>query len=224
MNARAFFLTFVFGVSAVSFGACSSSIEIVRPSSGGSGGAGGEGGGGGGCAGAPQIGECIYGCGSDAFEPAICVGDTWVCPVGTVPVKDCPPSSCIGAPLACEICLDDWVCKPEAACIGACEAIVCGTCNGAPAGMQQIGACSCACDDTGNQYGCTKVPGCCIQDIDCGDEVFVPCVNNVCKTPVPGKCWSDVECGPNMKCEGEGVCPCNYDCFLPDEPGMCVPI
>ncbi len=224
MNGRAYVLTLLLSLSVGALGACSSSIEIVRPGNGGSAGAGGEGGGTGGCAGFPGIGECVHGCGSDAFEASICEGNAWVCPPGTVPVKDCPSGTCVGAPLACEVCLDGWSCQVDAACIGSCSSIVCGTCNGAPSGMQQIGGCMCSCDATGNQYGCSTIPGCCTKDIDCGDESFVPCVNNVCKQPVPGKCWADIECGPNMKCEGAGVCPCNYDCFLPDEPGTCVPI
>jgi hypothetical protein len=113
---------------------------------------------------------------------------------------------------------------PEAACVGSCNSFVCATCNGAPPGETYLGGCVCSCKNDGNEYGCELMAGCCNQNIDCGDEVFVPCVENVCKQPVPGGCWSDAECGPGMKCEGEMVCPCTYDCEVPDEPGTCVPM
>lgn len=196
-------------------GACGGSVTVA--------GSGGSGGGSGGCAGFPAIGACVYGCGSDAFDSSICQDGVWVCPPGTVPVGDCPAGTCSGPPLPCEVCNNGWSCAPNNACVGSCESLLCATCNGAPAGTLQIGACTCACDSTGGQYGCALAPGCCNKDIDCGDETFVPCVNNVCKPPVMGACWSDTECGANMKCSGAVVCPCSFDCNTPDMPGTCVP-
>lgn len=66
-------------------------------------------------------------------------------------------------------------------------------------------------------------PGCCTQDLDCGDFAYVPCVNGVCKQPLPGTCWKDAQCGPDATCVGASVCPCNADCDAPDAPGTCKP-
>ncbi|MFT3767314.1 MAG: hypothetical protein QM820_17585 [Minicystis sp.] len=64
------------------------------------------------------------------------------------------------------------------------------------------------------------VSSCCTDDIQCGDFVFVPCVNNVCKQPVPNGCWSDAECS-GLGCVGAFVCPCGDFCDQPDQPGFC---
>ena len=63
--------------------------------------------------------------------------------------------------------------------------------------------------------------GCCKTDYDCGDFVYTPCVNNVCKQPVPGKCWKDTECPKGKKCVGAFVCGCLALCAAPDTPGTC---
>jgi hypothetical protein len=57
--------------------------------------------------------------------------------------------------------------------------------------------------------------------MDCGDIVYVPCVNGVCKNTVKGQCWKDEECPADLKCIGAQVCPCNALCALPDQPGKC---
>ena len=202
---------------------CSGSVEVIGQGGGGSGGSGGSGGTGG-CSGSPPLWTCVHGCGSDFFEASVCKDGAWVCPLNTVPIDDCPPETCPGPPLPCEICFNGLSCVPNEGCIGSCESLVCGTCNSAPSGTLSIGACTCSCDATGNQYGCTLTPGCCNQDMDCGDEAFFPCVNHVCKQPVFDACWVDAECGPGMKCEGANVCPCHTDCDAPDMPGMCVPV
>jgi hypothetical protein len=67
---------------------------------------------------------------------------------------------------------------------------------------------------------CPKA-ACCSVDIDCGDELPVPCVNGVCKAPVPNGCWSDAACGPMATCVGPFVCPCGADCYIADHPGAC---
>lgn len=93
-----------------------------------------------------------------------------------------------------------------------------------------IGACVCPCGyecDCGGQLGkCIEPlpppePGCCQEDWDCGDIVYVPCVNGVCKQHVPSKCWNDAECGFDGKCVGAFVCPCAADCAAEDKPGTC---
>lgn len=196
-----FVMTFVFS------GACSSTVDVETSSSSG------------GCAGNGPF--CAQGCGSDAFEQAICKKGAWVCPPGSVDADTCPAGTCWGPPLPCEECNGGWTCVANKECAGSCGGIVCATCEGAPAGTTVIGACACSCN--GSSYSCAPLLGCCNQDFDCGDETLTPCVNNVCKTPVMGGCWSDVECG-GMKCQGAIVCPCGSDCKVPDSPGMCVPI
>jgi hypothetical protein len=61
---------------------------------------------------------------------------------------------------------------------------------------------------------------CCTVDWQCGDEIFVPCVNGVCKPPIPDACWSDEECN-GLACVDAFVCPCDADCTQPDHPGFC---
>lgn len=200
--------------------ACSSSVEIAGTGGSSGGASSSSSSSGGACAGNGPI--CVWGCGSDAASQAECKNGTWVCPPDTVDINSCPPGTCWGPPVSCEVCDNGWQCKPTEACIGSCESFVCATCEGAPAGTLQMGACSCSCTN-GNQYGCTLLPGCCNADIDCGDESFVPCVEHVCKPPIAGKCWVDAECGNGMKCQGASVCPCNYDCEVEDSPGTCMP-
>jgi len=217
---RSFVLVLILGASSWLAAACGSSVEVPDGGSGGAGGAGGSGGAGGGCAGFGPT--CAWGCGSDAASQADCIGGAWKCPPGTVDMDTCPPGTCWGPPFTCEVCDNGWKCAPDQGCIGSCESFVCATCDGAPEGHAYIGACDCSCNN-GSEYGCTLVPGCCNQDIDCGDKTWFPCVEHVCKQPVPGQCWVDAECGPGMKCQGASVCPCNFDCNGPDSPGTCVP-
>ena len=134
-------------------------------------------------------------------------------------LDDCPPGTCWGAPLACEVCGNGWECEPDPACIGHCESMVCAQCPADP-GPTIVAGCECACD-AGGTYGCEIAPGCCMQDIDCGDEIYVPCVANMCKQPVPDGCWKDEECPPGTTCQGADVCPCGYDCGMEDTPGTC---
>jgi hypothetical protein len=173
----------------------------------------------GGCAGTAPW--CAAGCGSDYFPAqAECLGSEWVCPEGTVNPEDCPPGTCWGLPLPCEICGDSgWECAPTEACVGSCGGLACAACTGAPDAIV-VGACQCACDENA-QYTCQLAAGCCNVDFDCGDLAYVPCVNNVCKPTVAGGCWSDAECGDGESCVGATVCPCGARCDGPDAPGTC---
>jgi len=189
--------------------------------------------GGGGAGGAPVVGStgtgpcptapitCVQGCGSDYLASPTCSAGTWSCPDGFIDISTCPPGTCFGAPLPCEICgPDGWACQPEETCAGSCDGIVCAECPAGGTGTVTLGACSCSCDDSA-QFTCSLAPGCCNADMDCGDALYVPCVEHVCKQPVPGGCWKDDECGPNQKCAGASVCPCGFDCDEPDTPGTC---
>jgi hypothetical protein len=203
------------------FSACSSDVEVATTSTTGAGGSASSSSGGGDCTGNGPF--CAWGCGSDAFDQPLCQNGVWVCPEGTVDASTCPSGTCWGPPLPCEVCDNGFKCAPTEACVGSCSSFVCATCDGAPAGTTFVGACSCSCDSAG-QYGCSLLPGCCTQDIDCGDKTLFPCVNHVCKQPVPGACWADIECGSGMKCDGAIVCSCMAACEVPDSPGKCVPI
>jgi hypothetical protein len=218
--------------------ACSGHVDVAQgqtsSGSAGSGGAGASGsastaGGAGnstgtsGCSGPEPL--CVHGCGSDWLEQANCVGGTWVCPPDTIDPKDCPSGTCWGPPFPCEQCgPNGWECHPDESCIGpdSCAGFVCPECTGAP-DMTIIAGCQCQCDGAG-QYMCDLAPGCCMQDMDCGDEVLYPCVNHVCKMPVLDGCWRDDECIPGQKCDGAVVCPCGALCGVPDQPGKCVPL
>ena len=166
---------------------------------------------------------CAAGCGSDWFpEEADCLNGAWVCPPGTVNPSDCPPGTCWGPPLTCEVCgPSGWECVLEPSCVGSCNDLVCAVCPESP-GPVQVGICVCECDANGSTT-CGVLAGCCEQDMDCGDLVYTPCVNNVCNETVDGKCWTDVECPMGTVCTGASVCPCGYDCDGFDTPGDCLP-
>lgn len=170
-------------------------------------------------------GDCAH-CGSDAYVSEECVGGEWTCPPGTQPPETCSNDPyCPGDPAQCEECAgDQWMCFPSDACIPAtaqgCPAVVCTTCEGAPSSVL-VGGCECSCDGATQTFGCTLAAGCCNVDFDCGDAVYVPCVEHVCKTPVAGGCWTDAEC-PSGTCVGASVCPCGFDCDGADTPGTCM--
>jgi hypothetical protein len=177
-------------------------------------------GGAGGCAG-DSFG-CAQFCGSDFFPAnAECVNGTWQCPAGTVDPKTCG-NACGGPPAgACDVCdQGQWFCKPDVNCLSACPAIACGSCNGVGVASPE---CDCECAPNGTLV-CTKTaPACCTADFQCGDEIFVPCVNGVCKPVVPNGCWSDEQCDNGLFCLGVSVCPCGQVCDEPDHPGVCAP-
>lgn len=172
----------------------------------------------GGCSG--ESFSCVQFCGSD-FYPSVseCVGGAWICPNGTVDPATCPPSTCGDLPpLPCDVCVGGaWACNPGPACLAGCPSVACAACPEVPVAPPP--GCTCTCDGN-NQLTCAK-SACCTQDVDCGDESLVPCVNGVCKQPVVGSCWSNVECGPVGSCQGVFVCPCGALCGIPDQPGMC---
>lgn len=166
--------------------------------------------------------DCAAGCGSDYFPAqAACVDGAWECPEGTVDPSDCPANTCWGIPLPCEVCGPEGrACEPTPTCVAGCAGgAVCLVCPPG-GGITIIGACACQCN--AGTYQCSPAPDCCEQDIDCGDEQYVPCVNQVCKQPVAGQCWSDAECPVGSVCAGAEVCPCGQDCTVEDQPGDCV--
>ncbi|UQA55828.1 hypothetical protein [Polyangium aurulentum] len=196
--------------------ACASNVEVPSNSAASSG----AGGAGGGCAGDPPI--CPPGCGTDVFDEPQCTAGEWVCPNDPVDPSNCHSDTCWEPPLPCEVCDGGGpACKPDAACTSGCYALSCATCEGAPGGTTVFGGCACACDEASNEYRCNLVPSCCNEDMQCGDESYVPCVEHVCKQPVAGGCWKDEECGMEMICVGAFVCPCGSDCDAPDVPGTC---
>jgi hypothetical protein len=202
---------------------CNAEVTVLSAAGDGAGGSvstSGVGGASSGCAGSPDY--CADDCGSDYYpEAQICVAGSWQCPPGTVHPNDCPSGTCWGGPLSCEVCgPNGWVCEPTETCAGSCGGMVCAVCPEDP-GTAMVGACLCACTAGGN-YSCDLAPSCCNSDTDCGDESYVPCVNNVCKTPVLDACWTDAECAPGQICQGASVCPCGYDCDGVDEPGTCI--
>lgn len=125
--------------------------------------------------------------------------------------NECVEGLCLPIPSA-ETCWDQSDCAPGTQCMGAC---VC------PCGFE--------CDCGGQLGKCMSPeppppppePGCCKEDWDCGDFVYVPCVNGVCKQTVPNQCWTDAECQSGQACAGAFVCPCAADCAGPDTPGTC---
>jgi hypothetical protein len=64
-------------------------------------------------------------------------------------------------------------------------------------------------------------PGCCQTDWQCGDYVYTPCVNGVCKQTIPDHCWKDDECPAGQQCAGAFVCPCGAACGQAETPGKC---
>ena len=173
---------------------------------------------GGGCSGSPF--DCVEACATDYFQQSECIDGTWTCPPGWFPASNCE-NPCFGLPLSCESCGErGWQCDPTPRCAEGCPGLVCLECPDIP-GPVPFGACTCSCDAAG-QYSCDLTPGCCNQDMDCGDVVYVPCVEHVCKQTVPGACWVDAECPPGQQCIGASVCPCGYDCDGFDEPGQCM--
>ncbi|NUQ75155.1 MAG: hypothetical protein HUU21_16520 [Polyangiaceae bacterium] len=210
---------------------CGSSVGTESSTGGGSGGGngGGNGSGGGNGGGSGSCGDnaplCAQSCGSDALLAPECSSDGWVCPEGSINLADCPPGTCVGKPPPCHECqMGAWTCSPSL-CIDACPEIMCASCgpNSAPIATP---TCSCVCNDAG-QFVCKKKPpnpGCCMVDNDCGDFVYVPCVNGVCKSdPLPdGACWADGQCSGGAFCVGEFVCPCGSDCDMADTPGKCL--
>jgi len=208
-------------------------------STGGAGAQGGSGAGGGTATSTQSCSEdrplCADFCGSDYFpEEAVCEGGVWHCPPPPIDTKDCPEGTCWGPPLECEVCTDDgWACELVIDCVvstggpgelSVCNALPCAICDGAPSSTI-VGGCACSCDDVG-QVGCQMAPGCCNVAEDCGDFVYAPCVNNVCKNAAPpGKCWSNEDClAMGMVCATSAVCPCGETCPQQDQLGDCVPI
>ena len=223
MRASAFFV----GLGALAVWAlvgCGSDVVTDGSTSAGSGGGGGQGGGGGGSCGGDAP-TCAQSCSSDALLPPKCSSGDWVCPEGSVNLADCPAGTCVGKPPPCHECnMGSWACSPSL-CIDACPEIMCAACgpNSEPV---QTDTCSCICNGDG-QFVCKKTPPgstCCSIDIDCGDRVYAPCVNGVCKQPQPpdGSCWADGHCPSGDTCQGEFVCPCGSDCDTDDKPGVCV--
>ena len=71
--------------------------------------------------------------------------------------------------------------------------------------------------------GGSPMSRCCQKDFDCGDAVYEPCVNGVCKNTVSGACWTSAECRDGETCIGVFVCGCGLLCAQDDAPGRCEP-
>lgn len=167
---------------------------------------------------------CAQSCGSDALFAPECTNSGWQCPEGSVDIGNCPVGTCPGPLPPCTQCTNtgELVCAPDQ-CIAQCPNVMCAFC---PPDLGPIvtDTCSCACDLATNQYLCNPVPPppCCMSDMDCGDFVYSPCVNGVCKdTPLPGTCWKNQDCPIGQSCAGVFVCPCGSDCDQADKAGAC---
>ena len=100
-----------------------------------------------GCTGSGPM--CTHACGGDWFEAPECVDDEWVCPEDTIPMGDCPPGTCFGAPLPGETCSNGWMCEPwETGALATCPAseFLCADCRGFEEAYD-TGACTCSCDN-----------------------------------------------------------------------------
>lgn len=167
---------------------------------------------------------CVQSCGSDALFAPECTAAGWQCPAGSVNINECPPGTCPGPLPPCMQCTDtgNLVCNPDL-CIAQCPEIMCLEC---PPDLGPIitDTCECACDAATNQFKCAPKPQpqCCMVDLDCGDFVYSPCVNGVCKPgPEAGTCWKNQDCPDGQACTGVVVCPCGAVCDQPDKPGVC---
>lgn len=163
--------------------------------------------------------DCWGSC--DYAESAICEDGQWSCPPGTSTSYPGGCDVCEGDSGACDTCYAPfWQCEPTDVCLAGCPEIACLDCTGAGSYTPPPG-CSCQCDPEG-RLACAKTPGCCKTSEDCGDLIFTPCVNGVCKTPVGnGQCWVSEECTSGTSCVGASVCPCGASCTDPDTPGFC---
>lgn len=170
-----------------------------------------------GCSGGGPM--CWVSC--DLAENAVCKGGTWSCPPGSSTSYSSACNECFGLGGECDTCNPPaFNCAPTSACLSTCPEIACESCPPVGTVFDAPPGCACDCNATG-QLACKQVANCCVTDMDCGDFVFVPCVEGVCKTPVGGgQCWSDAEC-PSGSCLGAFVCPCGFDCNQPDKPGFC---
>jgi hypothetical protein len=166
-----------------------------------------------------SFGSCIGGfvcpCGADCAEDQL--GKCDVPPGCCATAADCDQKpyvelQCVAG--NCESTPPPGQCWTDADCGGA-------LCKGAcicPCGMV------CAC---GGQMGTCEgeppppPPLCCTTDWQCGDYVYTPCVNGVCKQPVAGHCWKDAECAAGETCTGAFVCPCGAACGQAETPGKC---
>lgn len=201
----------------VSIAACSSDVAIDTSA----GSASASSGSGGTCL-DPKL-QCVTDCAGSAspVEPS-CTSGAWTCPEGTFSQALCfHDPQCPDFVRPCEHCKvgdgkAELVCDPSADCLAECPEIACSDCSSGPITVK---GCSCSCNDAG-QLKCSPQI-CCMEDFDCGDETYAPCVNGVCKQPVLDGCWKSSECGPNTSCIEVFVCPCGEDCDVEDKPGFC---
>jgi hypothetical protein len=166
------------------------------------------------CFGVPGscMGASVCPCGADCFGPDQ-LGKCNVLAGCCATSADCPLAEQVCVSGNCEKPPPPGQCWTDQDCFGS-------TCNGAcicPCGTL------CAC---GGQMGWCEdqtppPPACCTNDMACGDEQYVPCVNGVCKQPIAGYCWKDAECSAGQKCVGVFVCPCGAACGQAETPGKC---
>lgn len=164
--------------------------------------------------------RCVTSCAVvDAPVPGECIDGSWTCPSGTLNEAQCfDDPDCPGALAACDVCAADGSvqCDVSKDCLANCPAVACSSCT---SGGLTVNGCSCSCSSDGQLKCATQT--CCMSDIDCGDKVYFPCVNGVCKQPVLDGCWSTSECGPGTSCIDAFVCPCGESCDTEDVPGYC---
>ncbi len=137
-------------------------------------------------------------------------------------------------PTCCEI---DGDCVDGKICVGAADGAA-GQCR--PSGCYGPGGCDdyytcvgyevCSCEDD-----CLSMRGSCVpQDAGCcGPDLPCP-AGTVCAVegaggsgtcaPTPPKdyiCWSDADCAPGLVCDGAQLCPCDADCDMWNDFGVC---
>lgn len=175
-------------------GSGGSSAGGTTPGSGGSGGAGGV------------ICECFTGECAAGYR-AIPVSSSFCNP----PCRTCEPCGPVNCPNVPACAPGQHPITPQ----GECCPSSCGAAgSGGAGGAGGLGA--------GGFDGGTP-SACCQKDLDCGDIVYVPCVNGMCKTTVPDRCWTNAECTNGASCVGVFVCQCGRLCDQGDAPGTCQP-
>jgi uncharacterized protein YceK len=164
--------------------------------------------------------ECWASC--DLAVSAECNGGSWSCPPGSSTSYPSACNECFGLGGECDVCnAPIFDCQPTTACLSTCPEVACESCPLVGMAFDAPPGCFCECNAKG-ELACTKVADCCATDMDCGDLVFAPCVEGVCKQAIGGgQCWSDAECPAGTSCVGAFVCPCGYDCDQEDHPGSC---
>ncbi len=177
-----------------------------------------------------------YACWEDGdCEFGLCNGAV-ICPCEMDCDMEDTPGNCAAPPAGC--CTQDadcenlWECVFSAGFPGVCKepplqglcwsAADCasGDCTGA-----EVCPCDADCDGEDALGWCTtEFPGCCFEDENCTGAQYCADMTDamgLCKDPIgPGECWEDGDC-PEGFCAGADICPCNFDCAIEDQVGLC---